>query len=97
MIEQPETESEQLRRMVSETYKNIQIIKQQVEKMYGVIEEDPAGKMEDTAGYYDCPECGHRVTEATFKLIRMDYVCPGCYNKRMSQFIHHPEVKQDEQ
>ena len=52
MIEnnQPETESEQLRRMVAETCKNVQIIKQQVEKMYGVIEEDPAGKMDDIDG-----------------------------------------------
>lgn len=50
MIEQPETESEQLRRMVSETYNNVLIIKQQVEKMYGVIEDDPAGKMDDIDG-----------------------------------------------
>lgn len=36
---QTETDIEILQRMVSETYENVLIIKQQVEKMYGVIKD----------------------------------------------------------
>ncbi|MCK5616152.1 hypothetical protein KAR91_80555 [Candidatus Pacearchaeota archaeon] len=49
MIEQPETESEQLRRVVRETHKNILIIKERVQDIYGSTggQDEPSEEMED--------------------------------------------------